>query len=132
MQGGTGVRHRRDRIGRRAVDLESRALVRQGRRVAGKVGEGVSRALTAYKPDRRRSAPSRYLARSRCLVYSISRSGRGERSRNDDFDRPEQRAASACLGPEWLLGLTHEATSKGTTSSRVHSSEREAPGHPTH
>ena len=40
VQGGTGVRHRRHRIGRRAVDLESRALVRQGRRVAGKVGRG--------------------------------------------------------------------------------------------
>ena len=38
LQGGTGVRHRRHRIGRPAVDLESRALVRQGRRVAGKVG----------------------------------------------------------------------------------------------
>lgn len=40
MQGGTDVRHRRHRIGRRAVDVESNALVRQGRRVAGKAGRG--------------------------------------------------------------------------------------------
>jgi hypothetical protein len=40
-------------------------------------------------------------------------------------------AGSACLGQRWLLVLTHEATSKGTASSRIHPGQREAPGHPS-